>query len=140
MNAPDKPNDGSFQVFEAEYLPNHILHVVVNGRPAVITPLFQHLHRGVAILRDAIEAEFPWVNNLVYHRKGDVTHVNAPHKIVGGTDDPILVCLAIRYEEGLREGMIRVGPVALPSLEEAHREIEAYECGVIQDPSASFRR
>jgi hypothetical protein len=140
MNVPDRSNDNSFQVFEAEYLPNRVLHIVVNGQPAVITPLFQHLHRGVAILRDAVEAEFPWVNNLVYHGDGDVTRVDAPHKIVGGTDDPIVVCLAIRYEEALQEGNLRVGPVALPSLEEAHREIEAYDCGVIQEPSASFRR
>lgn len=136
------PHDSAstLHVFEADYLPNFILYVIVNGQSAVVTKYFNLLHQGIVILRDTADAEFPWVKNLVVHLDGDDTNIAAPNKIVGGTTDPILVCLAIRYEEALREGTIKVGPIPLPSREEAEREIEAYDCGVIQEPDATFKR
>jgi len=106
----------------------------------VITPEFEHLHQGIAMLRDTADAEFPWVNNLVFHRDGDDTQVESPNKIVRGTGDPIIVCLAIRYEQALRNETVDVGPLALPSLQEAEREIEAYGCGVVIEREAMFRR
>jgi hypothetical protein len=140
MEMNDANYPGELYVFEAEYLPNQVLHIVVNGLPAVITPEFEHLHQGIAILRDTVDAEFPWVNNLVYHREGDDPRVQSKNKIVRGTGDPIIACLAIRYEQALRTGTVEAGPLPLPSFEEAEREIEAYDCGVVIEPEATFRR
>jgi len=105
--------------------PGYGIHIIADGMPAIIKPTRKSLlDRGIAVLADAEEAVFPWVNNLAYHLDGDETNIEAGNKIVGGTDDPVVVCLARRYWRASHNGGIRPGPVKIPTVEEAWDELE----------------
>jgi hypothetical protein len=105
--------------------PRQGVRIIADSRPAIIklTPKY-FLDLGVAVLSDAKDAEFPWVNNLAYHLTGDETNVKDTTKIVGGTNDPVAVCLARRYWQATKSGKLRHGPVEVPTSEEAQRELE----------------
>ena len=105
--------------------PKQGVRVIADSQPAIIrlTPKY-FLDLGVAFLSDAKDAEFPWVNNLAYHLTGDDTNFEEPTKIVGGTNDPVAVCLARRYWLATKRGKLRHGPVAIPTSEEAQYELE----------------
>jgi hypothetical protein len=99
--------------------------MIADGLPAIIKLTSKSLlDRGVAILADIKDAEFPWVNNLAYHLDGDETDLEPSTKIVGGTDDPVVVCLARRYWRAVHELRAKPGPVEIPTLEEAKEELE----------------
>jgi len=105
--------------------PRRGIHILADSLPAILKPTPQSLlDRGVAILADAEDAEFPWVNNLAYHLDGDETNLEAGNKIVGATVDPVIVCLARRYRRAMRNGGIRPGPVKIPTLEDALDELK----------------
>ncbi len=106
--------------------PKQGVRIIADSQPAIIklTPKY-FLDLGVAVLSDAKDAEFPWVNNLAYHLTGDETDVEDTTKIVGGTNDPVAVCLARRYWRATKNGKLRTGPVKVPTSEEAQRELKA---------------
>jgi len=124
MKPEEAKTRAEMDVTEAEFLPDQRLRVRVGGKSAFITSNFQFIKQGIAILEDDPKEEFPWIYNIAYHRDGDDTNVQNPKKIIGGTSDPVLVCLARRYQEALQHGTVVIGPVPLPSIEQARRETD----------------
>jgi hypothetical protein len=113
-------------ITRANYLkgPQRGVRIIADGQPAIIKPVKKTLlDRGIAVLADTEDAPFPWVNNLGYHLNGDVTDLRPETRIVGGTDDPVAVCLARRYWRASREGKAKPGRVGVPALEEAKCEL-----------------
>ena len=105
--------------------PQQGVHIIADGRPAIIKRTQKYLlDQGIATLVNADDAEFPWVYNLAYHLDGDETNIEPVSKIVGGTDDPVIVCLARRYWQARHDGNLKPGPVKIPTLEEAWSELE----------------
>jgi hypothetical protein len=114
------------KITQAIYLnaPPRGVRIVAGGQPAVIKLVRKGLlDLGIAVLADAKDAEFPWVNNLAYHWNGDQTNLETAGKIVGGTDDPVAVCLARRYWQATHSGKLVPGPVDIPAEEEAQEEL-----------------
>jgi len=125
-------------ITQATYLrpPSKGLRIIADGLPAIIKPTRKSLlDRGVAVLADTRDAQFPWVNNLAYHLDGDETNVEASNKIVGGTDDPVIVCLARRYWHAVHDGTFRSGPVEIPTAQEARYELGNFAIWLKDDPT-----
>jgi hypothetical protein len=115
------------KITRADYLkgPQRGVRIIADGQPAIIKPVRRTLlDRGIAVLTDAKDAVFPWVNNLGYHLNGDETDLRPETMIIGGTDDPVAVCLARRYWRASKEGRVKPGRVDVPAPEEAKRELD----------------
>src|SRR5580658_6800233 len=97
------------KITNAFYLnpPQRGIHIMADGQPAIIKLTKKSLlDCGIAVLADIKNAEFPWVTNLSYHLNGDETDRDPGNKIIGGTDDPIIVCMARRYWEAVHDGQL----------------------------------
>lgn len=120
-------NSGQMKISHAFYLasPRRGICIMADGQPAIIKLTKKSLlDRGIAALADIRDAEFPWVANLAYHLNGDETDLDPSNKIIGGTDDPVIVCMARRYWEAIHENKVPRGSAPIPTLEEASAESE----------------
>ncbi len=114
------------KITRADYLhePQRGVRIVADGQPAVIKLARKGLlDRGIAVLADAKDAVFPWVNNLGYHLNGDETDLRPENRIPGATADPVAVCLARRYWRASKRGGVRPGRIDVPDPEEAREEL-----------------
>jgi hypothetical protein len=114
-------------ITRAVYLPppRRGIRIEVASQPAIIKPIRKSLlERGIAVLTDARDAVFPWTINLAYHLDGDPTNLDPEHGIVGGTTDPVIVCLARRYWQAIHVGSHPHGWIRIPTREEALEELE----------------
>ena len=115
------------KVTRAAYLlpPYRGVRIEVESRTAIIKPIRKSLlDKGIAVLADAGDEIFPWTTNLAYHLDGDETNLNPDNQIVGGTTDPVIVCLARRYWQTLHVGGSLRRSLKIPPLEEAIHELE----------------
>ena len=113
-------------ITKATYLPppKRGIRLMIDSQPAILKPGRKSLlELGVAVLADAEDAIFPWVNNLAFHLDGDPTNMDPANEIIGGTTDPIIVCVARRYWQAIHKGGSPHGPIRIPTLEEALHEL-----------------
>ena len=105
--------------------PQRGIRIEVDGQSAIIKPIRKSLlDQGIAILADVEDAVFPWTTNIAVHLDGDETSLDPNNKIIGGTTDPVIVCLARRLWQAPHEGKRLYGRMTIPSPEEALDELE----------------
>ena len=115
------------KVTRAAYLlpPYRGVRIEVEGRTAIIKAIRKSLlEKGIAVLTDTGDEIFPWTTNLAYHLDGDETNLDPHNQIVGGTTDPVIVCLARRYWQTLHAGGSLRRSLKIPPLEDAIHELE----------------
>ncbi len=103
--------------------PNEGITAVVDGHHVVIELTKKSLlDLGVAVMTD-VNPDRPWAENLLFQLPADPDDGrSSPLPIEGGTDDPVVVCLARRYWLAANGVHFKAGLVPIPTIEEAQRE------------------
>ena len=113
------------RVIQASYLPGLEagVAITVDGHKAIIELTKKSLlDLGVAILSDLNEEDI-WAKSITYRLPPDEADGRGPLNIQGGTNDPVIVCLARRHWLASNRPNFQTGPVPVPTLEEARVEL-----------------